>query len=211
MARSTLSGPDRAADVVPPAADGRQLRRRRNRDAVVEALLDLYQEGVLQPSTEAIAARAGLSPRSLFRYFEDVDDLTATAMRRQQARIRHLVPVGVDPDQPTAVKIGALVEQRFRLFDALGTAAVAARIRAPFHPPLAELVRQNRAFLRSQIERLFAPELATLPTDRAAGVLAAADVLTTFEAHRQLLDDLRLDPPRARAVLNQALLTLLGA
>ena len=42
--------------------DGRQLRRERNREAVVEALLDLYRDGNLQPSSEEIAARSGLSP-----------------------------------------------------------------------------------------------------------------------------------------------------
>ena len=47
--------------------DGRRLRRERNRDAVIEALLDLFGEGNLQPSTDEIAVRSGVSARSLFR------------------------------------------------------------------------------------------------------------------------------------------------
>ena len=107
-------------DVPDVITDGRQLRRERNREAVVEALLDLYREGNLRPSTEEIATRAGLSPRSLFRYFDDVDDLTRTAVRHQHERAQHLVPIGAGPHEPLADRVDTLVAQRFRLFDAVG-------------------------------------------------------------------------------------------
>ena len=55
--------------------DGRHERRARNRDAVVDALLALVGDGDLAPSAEAVAARAGLSSRSLFRYFADTEAL----------------------------------------------------------------------------------------------------------------------------------------
>lgn len=218
MAARTDS-PTRAPDPPPapapgpgrPTTDGRQLRRERNREAVVDALLDLYREGNLQPGTEEIAARSGLSPRSLFRYFDDVDDLTRTAIRHQEDRVMHLVPVDVGPDRPLAVRVGALVDQRFRLFDAVGHAATVARLRAPFQPLLAEEIHQSREFLRSQIATLFAPELAGM--DRASGgaVLAAADVLTSFESCQLLLHGQGLTPTRARAVVAGALSALFGS
>ena len=190
--------------------DGRQLRRRRNREAVVEALLDLYREGNLRPSTEEIATRSGLSPRSLFRYFDDVDDLTRTAVRHQHERAQHLVPVGAGAHEPLAHKVETLVAQRFRLFDGVGNAAAVARLRAPFQPVLALEVRRNRAFLRAQIEELFAPELAGMSEDRAAAALAAADVLTSFEACQLLLGDQGLSAPGARAGVVLGLLAILG-
>ena len=209
------AGPDPAGPGPPDrpgsGTDGRQLRRRRNREAVVEALLDLYREGNLRPSTEEIAARSGLSPRSLFRYFDDVDDLTRTAIGRQQERVEHLFPVDVGPDQPLGERVEGLVAQRFRLFDAIGDAAVVARLRLPFQPVLAEQIHQNRVLLRSQIEQLFASELSAMPAEHGARVLAAVDVLTTFEACRQLLGDQGLTPEQARAVTGQALLILLGS
>ena len=64
-----------AAAAAPTTEDGRHARRDRNRLAVVDAMLELYVEGNLDPSSDEIAERAGLSPRSLFRYFEDLDDL----------------------------------------------------------------------------------------------------------------------------------------
>jgi AcrR family transcriptional regulator len=194
----------------PPTTDGRQLRRQRNREAVVEALLDLYRGGNLRPSTEEIAARSGLSPRSLFRYFDDVDDLTRTAMKRQEERVLPLVPVDARPDAPLAARIEALATQRFRLFDAIGNAATVSRLRAPFHPFLAAELSQNRKFLRKQLRMLFAPELTAMDKSAASSVLAAADVLTSFESWQLLRQDQALGPERARAVVIDALATLLG-
>jgi AcrR family transcriptional regulator len=208
----TGTDPDRTVgpDVPDVVTDGRLLRRERNREAVVEALLDLYREGNLRPSTEEIATRSGLSPRSLFRYFDDVDDLTRTAVRRQHERAQHLVPVGAGPDEPLAHRVDTLVAQRFRLFAAVGNAAAVARLRAPFQPVLDLEVRRNRAFLRAQIEELFSPELAAMAEGRAAAALAAADVLISFESCRLLLDDQALSAARARAAVVQGLLAILG-
>jgi AcrR family transcriptional regulator len=208
----TGTGPARTVspDVPDVVTDGRLLRRERNREAVVEALLDLYRGGNLRPSTEEIATRSGLSPRSLFRYFDDVDDLTRTAVRHQHERAQHLVPIGAGPHEPLAHRVDTLVAQRFRLFAAVGNAAAVARLRAPFQPVLDLEVRRNRAFLRAQIEDLFAPELAGMDAGRAAAALAAADVLTSFESCRLLLDDQALSAARARAAVALGLLAILG-
>ena len=44
-------------DLTSEAGDGRRARRDRNRDAVVDALLELYHEGRLDPSSDEIATR----------------------------------------------------------------------------------------------------------------------------------------------------------
>jgi AcrR family transcriptional regulator len=194
--------------------DGRQLRRERNREAVVDALLDLYREGNLQPGTEEIAARSGLSPRSLFRYFDDVDDLTRTAIRHQEHRVMHLVPIEVGPDRPFEDRVAALVDQRFALFEAVGHAALVARLRAPFQPVLADEVHLHRVFLRSQVAALFEPELVVMDKAVAGSgddALAAADVLTSFESCQLLRQAQGLGPSRARAVVIAALAALFDA
>jgi AcrR family transcriptional regulator len=192
------------------STDGRQLRRRRNRETVVEALLDLYRDGNLRPSTEEIAARSGLSPRSLFRYFEDVDDLTRSAVMRQEARAMPLVAIDAGPEEVLDRRVAALVEQRFRLFDAVGHAAAVTRLRAPFQPLLAAELSQNRRFLRSQLSSLFASELAAMGEAKSASTLAAIDVLTSFESYQLLIGDLSMASSEARAVVADALSALLG-
>ena len=192
------------------SVDGRQLRRVRNREAVVEALLDLYRDGNLRPSTEEIAARSGLSPRSLFRYFDDVDDLTRAAIMRQETRVVPLVTIDVGPEETVERKVTALVEQRFTLFDAVGHAATVVRLRSPFQPLLAAELNQNRRFLRSQVSALFAPELAAMDKQKGASTLAAIDILTSFESYKLLTEDRSMAPAEASAVMADALSVLLG-
>jgi AcrR family transcriptional regulator len=192
------------------ATDGRQLRRQRNRQAVVEALLDLYRDGNLRPSTEEIAARSGLSPRSLFRYFEDVDGLTRSAIMAQEARAMPLVTIDVGPDEPIGRKIAALVDQRFRLFDAVGNAAAVMRLRSPFNPVLAAELGRNRRFLRTQVSSLFAPELAAMGERERTTALTAADILTSYESYQLLTDDRSMASADATAVVADALAALFG-
>ena len=182
----------------------------RNRDAVVEALLDLYAEGNLRPSADEIAARSGLSPRSLFRYFDDVDDLIRAAVTRQQARVIPLVPIEATPADPLPVRITALVAQRFRIFDAVGNAAAVVRLRAPFEPVLDSALARHRQFLRTQIATLFAVELAAMGTS-AGSVLAAADVVTSYESRHLLVNDQGLDPSGAMSVIADTLAALFSA
>lgn len=193
----------------PKETDGRRLRRALNREAVVDALLDLYREGNLRPGTDEIAERAGISPRSLFRYFEDADDLAGEAVTRQLGRAMPLLPLAVGPDAPFDVRVAALVEQRLRLFTTLGQAAHVARLRAPFQPRLAMSLREGRKFLRSQARTLFAIELMSMADHEAEAALAAADVLTSFESYQLLTADQGLPVDEARSVLVAALEVLL--
>ncbi|MCU1374206.1 MAG: putative TetR family transcriptional regulator, partial [Actinomycetia bacterium] len=107
--------------------DGRRRRRERNREAVLDALVELYRDGNYQPGADEIAARAGISPRSLFRYFDDIDDLTRSAIDRALAGARPLLELGVGADAPTRTKVEHLVAARANLFDATGPAGRAAR------------------------------------------------------------------------------------
>ena len=194
----------------PPVTDGRRLRRALNREAVVDALLDLYGEGNLRPSTDEIAERAGISPRSLFRYFEDADDLAGEAVSRQLGRAMPLLPLGVGPDDPFASRVAALVDQRLRLFSSVGQAAHVSRLRAPFQPRLAESLREGRRFLRGQVRSLFAAELTSRPDDEAEATLAAADILTSFESYQLLTGDRGFSADEARPILVGTLTSLLA-
>ncbi len=200
------------------AGDGRRLRRDRNRTAVVDALLDLYGESNLRPSTAEIAKRAGLSHRSLFRYFDDFDDLCREAIVRAEQRAVPLIPIEVDPAAPLTDRIDALITQRLRLFEVLGPVALVSRLNAPFAEVLAAELTKNRAFLRAQLADLFAPELQIAPEASPAeeadatgsAALAAADVLCSFESFHLLTTDQHLTSPEIRTVLMTALAGLLN-
>lgn len=185
--------------------DGRRLRREQNRDAVLDALAELFVEGVYQPSSNEIAERAGISPRSLFRYFDDVDDLSRATIERQLARARPLLELDVSPTAPTTDKIAALVEARMRLFEATAPAARAARVCAHRHPVVAQQVHESRAYLRRQVRKAFAPELE----GARAALFPAVDALCSFETHQLLRVDQGLSRARTAASLTDALTALL--
>ncbi|CAN0022315.1 unnamed protein product, partial [Phaeothamnion confervicola] len=191
------------------AVDGRRVRRDRNRDAVVDALLQLHFEGNLLPSTDEIAARAGLSPRSLFRYFDDLDDLVQTAITRQLERVGHLFPIHASPSAPFEVRIAAVVVHRAELFEAIDPAARVTRLRAPFQGVVAAHLTKTRSSLRKQLSTLFAVELAQMEPSVASARLAAADVISSFDGWRLLRDDQRLSRARAELALSEALVALL--
>ena len=62
--------------------DGRRLRSRRTRQRLVEAYLDLLSETGKLPGCNAVAARAGVSVRTLFERFRDMADLARAATDR---------------------------------------------------------------------------------------------------------------------------------
>lgn len=178
---------------------------RRNRDAVVDALLELFHEGRLDPSSSEVAERAGISARSLFRYFVDVDDLCRAAIARQQARTRPLLAIAAAPGDPLAARISALVAQRTKLFETNEPVATVSRVRAPFQPLIATELARGRAYLRGQIEALFTPELARMGNARATATVAAADVLCSFEGYVLLRRDQGLSRAKATTALTGAL------
>jgi len=58
-----------------PATDGRRQRTERSRKAIVSAAIELVQEGILIPTAQQIAERAGVGLRTFFRHFEDMSSL----------------------------------------------------------------------------------------------------------------------------------------
>lgn len=195
----------------PPATDGRVERRERNRAAVVEALLDLYREGQLAPSADAIAKQAGVSPRSLFRYFDDLDALIREAVRQQQV---HLAPrwegIALDPELPFHERVDRLVAARLDLYEAMGQVARVARSIAPHQPSIREELTRIRALLREQLATTFEPELRARRGSARDRALSAADVLSSWEAVDLLRTDQHLDRDAAAATVALGLRAVLG-
>lgn len=190
--------------------DGRVERRERNRTAVVEALLDLYREGQLAPSADLIAARAGVSPRSLFRYFDDIDALIEEAVRQQQARLAPRMAIELDPTDPFERRLEQVVEARMELFEAMGPVARVARSIAPQQPRVADELARIRGNLRDQLAAAFDPELRARRGAARDRALAAADVLSSWEAVDLLRHDQGLDRDEAAATVTSGLRAVLG-
>ncbi len=200
----------RATDDLGADTDGRRARRERNRMAVVDAMLTLYRSGNLDPSSDQIAERAGLSSRSLFRYFDDIDDLVRVAVARHHDRVAPLAALDTTTSASLAERVQRLVEQRLRLFGAIASVGTVARVRAPFQPLIAGELTKARSFWREQLRQLFAPELRALGKATAAHVVASIDVLTSYESVQLLRDDQRLTSAQVAAALVYSVTALVG-
>ena len=189
--------------------DGRRARRDRNKYAVVDAFLELVRAGNPRPSVAEVAERSGVSHRSVFRYFEDKDELARTAIERQQAFALPLIDLTVGPGAPLDERIERFVGRRLELFENLAPVARLSRSLVQVQPIIAAELANNRHYFRAQIQHLFQPELAALSTAEAAQAVAALDVMCSFESADLLLHDQGMTRDRAAAVLRRSLRRLL--
>ena len=58
-----------------PRPDGRRERAGRTRQAIIDAAGGMIVEGILAPTAQQIADRAGVGIRSFFRHFLDMESL----------------------------------------------------------------------------------------------------------------------------------------
>ena len=190
--------------------DGRTLRRTRNRDAVIVALLEIISEGDLQPGAAEIADRAGVSHRSIFRYFDDLDDLVRTAIDHA---FDEAGPMGGIPDIGVGSldeRIAAFVDARISLFEHVDGTMQLARMRAPKIPSINEGIAAIAEIFRVQIAEHFAPELDVVGEDERLLLVDGILTLTSYDSfstHHRLLDS---DVTRIRAAWVCALRALLG-
>lgn len=169
--------------------DGRKLRREHNRETIVSALLHLYDEGQIDVSAAAIANRAGLSERSLFRYFDDVDDLYRTACDAQFDRISLFADIDDFGRGSLTSKVEHFVDQRIRLFKKVGNIGRVARVHSHRVPPIKRQLSKGRKILRDQILHHFRDELASIERPERLAAIAAIDVLCSYESYELMRHD----------------------
>jgi len=188
--------------------DGRTARSERTRAAVVEALLALIDEGELRPTAARIASRAGVSLRTVFQHFEDMDLLYAIAAERQYQRMASLL----EPPQAEGLlgaRIDAFVAHRARLLEAITPVRRAALLSEPFSDLLASRLQAVRLRAQRDVERVFAPELRALAAGERREVLAALTMATAWPAWESLRAHQRLGVRQARGVMARVLRALL--
>jgi AcrR family transcriptional regulator len=153
--------------------DGRVVRGERNRQAIADALLACYEDGLLRPSIPEVAARAGVSVRSVHNHFDDIESLRADGVRRQWERFAKLP----EPEGPAE-----LIEQRARMYERITPVRRAALLSVHESPTISRNLARFDRILRRQVERVFSVSIA-----RSARHIGPAPVVG------------RLEPPALRA------------
>lgn len=185
-------------------SDGRVRRGERSDQAIVESLVALVGEGVLEPTAQQVAARAGVGIRTVFRRFSDMERLFAEMSTRIQAEILPLILGGEPAGDPTE-RACAMIGRRVAFFERIAPfkrASNLKRWRSPFlRTGHGQLVRG----LRDELLR-WLPELRRAP----GNLVDALELVTSFEAWDRLRTEQRLGRERAQAVVERMVLGLVA-
>ena len=169
--------------------DGRVRRGTHNREAIIDALLACYGDGLLRPSVPEVAARAGVSPRSVHNHFADVEALRAEVAQRQWERFaRYAAPV---------TTIDELVDARAELYEGITPVRRAALLSVHDSPTIARNLARFDRFLRGQLAAVF--------PDVEPDVFDALDAITSWDAWNRLRTAQGCSVARARRVLGESI------
>jgi AcrR family transcriptional regulator len=159
------------------------------RDAVLEALVKHLEAGDADAMTmEDLAREAGISRRTLYRYFPARADLIAAAGDFVRGRVLNIDPAIPAGGIAASFRAGvARAEARPRLARALLATESGRAVRGSFRKTRVEAIRGE--------VRALAPHLPKREAERAAAVLA---YLCSLNAWVSLQDESGLSPERAQ-------------
>ncbi|MGB3736979.1 MAG: TetR/AcrR family transcriptional regulator [Ilumatobacter sp.] len=185
--------PQSTFDLIPDAAvpsssgttrgenDGRVALRLRNRQRVIDALIELVDDGDISPSMDAIVLRSGVSERSIFRYFTDLADLSISAVR---AVVERAEPLHVIEDMGEGTldhRIDEMIAARLRVARRTHAFGTLARRKLALTAEIQQALRNVIVMLRFQFSRQFAPELGAMSDDEATMVTDTLTALFSYE------------------------------
>lgn len=195
--------------VAVPPIDGRTARALRTRDAIAEACVSLINRGDVRPTAPRIAEEAGVSVRSVFQHFDDLESLFTLVAERAIAGIVDLlkpIPVDLSLDE----RLRRLVAQRADVLEAISPIRRAAAVHAPVSPAIRARVQAGHDFFRAEVSQVFAPELDLLSSARRERILDMVDLAATWsswEVLRSLDGRSRGDATEVVTELIRAILT----
>src|ERR1051326_3556492 len=150
------------------ATDGRVRRGERSGQAILEALIGLVGEGVLDPTAQQVAARAGVGTRTVFRRFSDMESLLAQMGVRIEVESLPLLRGG-DPEGDLTDRARGLVRQRVVFFERIAPYKRAGNLKRWRSPVVQERHARLVRALREDLVR-WLPELRRAPAPVADGV-----------------------------------------
>jgi AcrR family transcriptional regulator len=184
--------------------DGRRRRSRQSRDRIVQAMLELVEAGDVTPGAEAVAARAAVGLRSVFRHFKDMESLYA----EMTFRVARHYEAMLAPFETSGWRdqLAEMIERRLTTFERLMPFKRAADAHRHESPALQANYTSSLAMMRSRLSGLLPAALALDPVR-----FESLDLLLSFDVWQRLRVDQGLEPAAARAVVEGQVALLLAA
>lgn len=190
--------------------DGRRLRAARNREAVVTAVLDIIkeQEGGPIPGAAEVAERAGVSERTVFRHFADLDSLFVAAASRQRPTL--LTYLGPRPDfKELDKRIAAVVKLRSKMYEQIASVRRVAMRLAARHDSLARVISEADKAERQQLAEVFDKELQKTGRDKQL-ILDELELVAGWTTWETLRTQQGCSPERARRIMTDLMTATLS-
>lgn len=165
------------------------------------AVLDIIREqgGGPIPGAAEVAGKAGVSERTVFRHFADLDSLFLAAARQQRPILTaYLAP---RPDMRELDKrIAAVVRLRSKLYEETAPIRRVALRLAEEHEWVRRAMTETERQGRTQLAEVFDPELKKTGSSRSL-ILDELDVVTSFASFETLRTLMGASAERSRRVV----------
>jgi AcrR family transcriptional regulator len=181
----------------------------RTRAAILDAMLDLIDEGTPLPTAGEVAARAGVALRSIRQHFESRETLFIAASERHAARVE-AAPVATDRG-PLEERARQLAAARANVLEQTSPIRRAATMRADTSRALADALQRPIRERRREVGSIFAPELATLEGKAKTDLLDALDLVAGGRAWDTLRIEMGRTREHAERIMRSALVALAGS
>ena len=169
----------------------------------------LHAEGDLRPTAPRVAERAGVSLRTVWQQFADMETLLVEANRRDNEILQTLMKQ-IDPDQPLDARVALFAGQRAQILEQMTPSWRAARLQAPFSDELRRNKAQTLAMARAQLETVFAPELTKLAAKKRQELCEALHAVTIWSFWESLRTELGLGLEQAGNLVRATVSALLA-
>ncbi len=163
-------------------SDGRRQRREDGRNRVIDAAIALVLDGHGVPSTEAVVERAGVSSASLFRYFENLDDLRSSFISRYFERIDSALAVDQLGVGSFSRRVSILCTARMEFFTLHEPMATIGRTKSEEVPQVRNAISRLRQGLNQQVLRQFEPEFSAMRQPRRRYCETTISSITSFDS-----------------------------
>jgi AcrR family transcriptional regulator len=198
-AASRLAG---ISSVGRPEPDGRRRRSQDSRRRIVEAMIELVREGDLAPSAEAVAIRAGVGRRTVFRLFSDMEGIFREIHLIMRDKVEPVRNMPLQGDTAEA-RLHALVERRVLFFEEILWVSAAAIIHRHGSPVL----QSDHAMIQKELRNIMRDVLpSALAADRE--LCEALDAVMSIDMWRRLRIEQKLDTTAAAAIVHRLVSSL---
>jgi len=193
----TTTGPLEAPPAPTARPDGRRLRTEDSRRRVIEALADCVRAGDFDPSAEAVAQRAGVGLRTVFRLFKDKEGLIRQMSGAQLSGFLALAATPLE-GETWRERLDDLMARRAKAFEEMMPFRRAGLV----HAHASAFVRSNNSTMQQTLRRALMGVLpAALADDREA--FDGLDMALSIDIWIRLRIEQGLEPDETRRVVRR--------